>query len=73
MPLIVTATGQRIVIHPKLYSLNKTSCHPVGGFGPDAWECNATIMGTLRPADKPLPSGERAIVKRGPTGDWIPA
>ena len=48
MPLIVTATGQRIVIHPKLYSLKKTSCHPVGGFGPDAGEGNATIMGTLR-------------------------
>jgi len=73
MPLIVTATGQRIVIHPRLYSLKKTGCRRLGGVGASEWECTASIMGTLRAGDKPLPSGERLTVKRGPTGDWIPA
>jgi len=71
MPLVVTATGQRIVVHPKLYSLKKEKCHRVSAFGPTAWECDVATTGTLHDGDKPLPSGERVTVKRGPGGDWI--
>jgi hypothetical protein len=70
MPLVVTQTGQRITLHPKLYDVRKEECHRL----PQAtgeWECGVTITLSLRPGDSPGSQGERVFVRRGPAGDWV--
>lgn len=67
LALTVTQTGQRVPLHPKLWSLHKNSCKPSWPAG--AWECDATIDISLMPGGKYRGTqGERLCVKRGADG-----
>jgi hypothetical protein len=70
MPLVVTQTGQRITLHPRLYDVRKEECHKLAQ-ATGEWECGVKITLTLRSGDNPSSQGERVFVKRGPKGDWV--
>jgi len=72
MPLVMTATGKQMVVHPKVHSVRKDTCRRLPASTPEwQWECGVSLMLALHDGDEPLPQGERVYVKRGPDGRWI--
>lgn len=70
LPVTITATGQNLVLHPKLYSVRKDSCLVVPR-RPDAYECHLTIKVSLDPDGRdPTEQGERIGV-RWLDGEWV--
>jgi len=72
MPVTITATGQSLTLHPKLYAVRKDSCKPTPQAPPGWYECSLTIKLSLK-ADGSNPSeqGERIGVKWDPRGMWV--
>ncbi len=73
LPATMTATGQSMVIHAKVFEVTKTSCRQVPPAEPGEWECEADTMmgactGDCDPSDEePLPHGDRVPIR------WDPA
>lgn len=69
LPATVTATGQSMVLHSKVFDARKESCHRLPGAEPGEWECEAELMmglcsGDCDPsAEEPLPKGERLDIR----------
>ncbi len=71
MPVVITQTGTRATLHPKVWTVHKDECHkatyPVG-----SWDCSLSITITLVAGDQnPLPQGERISVRRNAQGEWV--
>jgi len=70
LPVTITATGQNLVLHPKLYEVRNDSCLTVPR-RPDAFECHLTIKVSLDPDGRdPKEQGERIGV-RWQDGEWV--
>jgi hypothetical protein len=73
LPMTMTATGQSMVFHSKVFDARKESCHQLPGAKPGEWECEAELMmglctGDCDPsAEEPLPKGERVGIRWDPT------
>ncbi|WP_162348445.1 hypothetical protein [Pseudoxanthomonas gei] len=73
LPMTLTATGQPLLLHAKVFDARKESCRRLPGAKPGEWECEAELMmglcnGDCDPADEePLPKGERVAIR------WDPA
>lgn len=73
LPATLTATGQSMVIHSKVFDARKQSCRRLPSAKPGEWECEAELMmglctGDCDPsAEEPLPKGERVHIR------WDPA
>lgn len=73
LPATMTATGQSMVLHAKVFDARKESCRRLPGAKPGEWECEAELMmglcaGDCDPsAEEPLPKGERVFIR------WDPA
>lgn len=69
LPATMTATGQSMVIHAKVFDARKESCRRLPQAKPGEWECEAELMmalctGNCDPSDEePLPKGERLPVR----------
>lgn len=70
LPLVVTATGKRIVVVPTLYSARCDSCRLLGRSS-GQFECHLTIRLSLKPdGSDPSEQGERLFVRRSALGTW---
>lgn len=73
LPATMTATGQSMVLHAKVFDARKESCRRLPGAKPGEWECEAELMMGLcaddcdPSAEEPLPKGERVHIR------WDPA
>lgn len=73
LPATMTATGQSMVLHGKVFDARKESCRRLPGAKPGEWECEAELMMGLcaddcdPSAEEPLPKGERVAIR------WDPA
>lgn len=73
LPMTMTATGQPLVLHTKVFEARKESCRRLPGAKPGEWECEAEAMmgmcnGDCDPStEEPLPKGERLGIR------WDPA
>jgi hypothetical protein len=73
LPMTMTATGQPLVLHAKVFEARKESCRRLPGAKPGEWECEAEAMmgmcnGDCDPStEEPLPKGERLGIR------WDPA
>lgn len=69
LPATLSATGQSMVLHAKVFDARKQSCHQLPGAKPGEWECEAELMMGLcaddcDPSDEePLPKGERVHIR----------
>lgn len=69
MPVTMTATGQSMVVHSKVFDARKESCRRLPGAKPGEWECEAELMmgtcsGDCDPStEEPLPKGERVPIR----------
>ena len=69
LPATMTATGQSMVIHSKVFDARKESCRRLPSARPGEWECEAELMmglctGNCDPsAEEPLPKGERVAIR----------
>lgn len=69
LPVTVTATGQSMVLHSKVFDARKESCRRLPGAKPGEWECEAELMmaicrGNCDPsAEEPSPKGERVRIR----------
>lgn len=77
LPMTMTATGQPLLIHTKVFDARKESCHRPPHAEPGVWECEAQAQmalcnGDCDPAlEEPLPKGERIGVRWDPAGQWV--
>lgn len=73
LPMTMTATGQPLVLHAKVFDARKKSCRQVPRAKPGEWECSAELMMSLcsgdcdPSAEAPLPKSERIGIR------WDPA
>ena len=73
LPVTMTANGQSMVLHAKVFEARKESCRRLPGAKPGEWECEAELMMSLCSGDcdpsteAPLPKGERLGIR------WDPA
>ncbi len=73
LPVTMTATGQSMVLHAKVFDARKESCRRLPHAKPGEWECEAELMmglcsGDCDPsAEAPSPKGERVYIR------WDPA
>ena len=69
LPVTMTATGQSMVLHGKVFDARKESCNRLPGAKPGEWMCEAELMvglcsGDCDPsAEEPLPKGERIPIR----------
>lgn len=72
IPVVITASGQQMTLHPKLYNVRKDSCKkthqsPLGWF-----ECSLTITLSLKEdGGDPSEQDKRIGVKWDPKGEWV--
>lgn len=72
LPVTMTATGQSMVLHSKVFDARKESCRRLPSAKPGEWECEAELMmglcsGDCDPsAEEPLPKGERVFIRWDP-------
>jgi len=73
MPVTMTATGQGITLHPKLYDVRKEKCTPSPQQPKGHFECEMTIRLTLMEGDdEPSEQGERIGIQwDGRKGEWV--
>lgn len=72
MPVVSTASGKGITLHPKLYEVHKDDCKRVPQSPPGHYECGLTIKVSLSPdGSDPSEQGERILVKWDPKGEWV--
>lgn len=73
MPMTVTATGQSIVLRPKLYEVRKESCKPQPQQPPGNYECSSIIKLSLAPDGRnPSEQGSRVgITWDSQAGEWV--
>lgn len=72
MPVTMTATGQSLTLHPKLYEVRKEKCSPTPQAPAGWYECELTIKLSLSPdGSDPSEQGERIGVKWDPRGEWV--
>lgn len=73
MPVTLTATGQSITLHPKLYEARKEkNCDPTLQRPPGWYECHLILKLSLSPGGRdPSEKGERLGVKWDPKGEWV--
>jgi hypothetical protein len=71
MPVVVTATGQRLVLKPRIYAARKDGCRLLPG-RTDAYECSLDMRVTLREGDRePGQHAERVHAYwDGQMGEW---
>lgn len=75
LPTTMTATGQSMVLHSKVFDARKESCRKMPRGKPGEWECSAQLMMSLCSGDcdpsseEPLPKGERVSIRWDPAQD----
>lgn len=71
LPVQITATGQNLVLHPKLYSARKDSCRRLHQNIGGGYECHLTITLSLDPDGRdPSQQGSRMFLHRTENGEW---
>lgn len=72
VPVVITASGQQVTLHPKLYNVRKDSCKKTPQ-GPLGWfECSLTITLSLKEdGSDPSEQGKRIGVKWDSKGEWV--
>lgn len=69
LPVTVSASGQSMILHGKVFDAHKQSCRRLPGAKPGEWECEAELMmglcsGDCDPsAEEPMPKGERVGIR----------
>lgn len=72
LPVQITATGQNLVLHPKLYSARKDSCRRLHQNIGGGYECHLTIRLSLDPDGRdPSEQGSRMFLHRAENGEWV--
>lgn len=71
LPVQITATGQNLLLHPKLYSARKDSCRQLHQNIGGGYECHLTITLSLDPDGRdPSQQGSRMFLHRTENGEW---